>query len=93
MTRVVAPFVGAAGRRNEYDEENRLTAVRRASDNALVLEIKYDAIGRRVETIERVDSSCNPILPRRIRHIYDGLHVVQDCMRVNISTAGQSPIT
>jgi YD repeat-containing protein len=36
------------GQAYEHDEENRLTAIRRASNNELLLEISYDAIGRRL---------------------------------------------
>jgi len=66
------------GLRYTYDEENRVTSIRRGGDNALVLEIKYDAIGRRVETIEHMNASGPPGAPQRTRHLYDGLQVVRD---------------
>jgi RHS repeat-associated protein len=63
-----------------YDEENRLTKVKRASDHATLQEIVYDAIGRRVESIEYWDAAANAALstPRHTRHIFDGLQTIQE---------------
>ena len=44
----------------ECDEENQLTLVRRASDEELLRDVTYDALGRRIETIDttRVSDPC-----------------------------------
>lgn len=50
------------------------------------MEFVYDAFGRRVETIEYVDAATGAVLdgaggnaqPRRTRHVYFGLEVIQE---------------
>lgn len=50
------------------------------------MEFVYDALGRRVETIEYVDASTGQVRdgqgsnpsPRRIRHVYFGLELIQE---------------
>ena len=72
---------GPTGQAYEYDEENRLTTVKRASDSATLLEILYDAVGRRVESIDHVDldESCGAGNgPTRTRHIYVGPATVEE---------------
>jgi hypothetical protein len=82
------PCSGTAGQRYEYDEENRLVRVWKEGSvgvpPAMLVDYHYDAIGRRVETVEHVSASCQPILPRRIRHVYDGLQIVQDYQCANM---------
>ena len=61
----LAPNAGVsapAGQDYEYDAANRLTKVRRSSDNQLLLEIGYDALGRRVETKEYVSPVDGSVL-------------------------------
>jgi len=68
-----------SGQVYEYDEENRLTAVRRAWDNALLLEIDYDAVGRRVASADYLaagDPCGGP--PARTRHVYAGLETLEE---------------
>ncbi|MCK6456824.1 MAG: RHS repeat-associated core domain-containing protein [Phycisphaerae bacterium] len=70
-----------SGLKYEYDEENRLSRVRIAANDAPLLEIEYDAVGRRVETVDYWDAqngSLDP--PRHTRHVYDGLQTVEDYM-------------
>ncbi|RIK65779.1 MAG: hypothetical protein DCC65_12310, partial [Planctomycetota bacterium] len=87
------------GQEYEYDIENRLVRIRRDSDNQpdfpgepggkvpepnILLEFVYDALGRRVETMEYVDAATGQVMdgqngnppPRRIRHVYFGLEVI-----------------
>lgn len=52
LARLLGDGAIASGQTYEYDEEHRLVAVRNATTNALVLEIRYDALGVRVETID-----------------------------------------
>ncbi|MFQ5412763.1 MAG: hypothetical protein ACE5EC_10725, partial [Phycisphaerae bacterium] len=72
--------VSPSGQRYEYDEENRLTAVRRTGDDLLLAEYAYDALGRRVETIEHVDAATGLPLPApcRTRHIYAGIETIEE---------------
>lgn len=68
-----------SGQVYEYDEENRLTAVRRASDNALLLSIAYDAVGRRVSSADYLaagDPCGGP--PAVTRHIHAGLETLEE---------------
>ncbi|MBK9126407.1 MAG: EndoU domain-containing protein [Phycisphaerales bacterium] len=68
-------FVGVsavAADRYEYDQENRLTAVR-DPDGVLKLRIWYDALGRRILS-ETYDASGDPVTTTR--HIYDGLAAI-----------------
>jgi RHS repeat-associated protein len=87
------------GQEYDYDAENRLIAVYRDTNDApgpydgsgvqtepLVMEFRYDALGRRVETIEYVDAATGQLMdgqngnpsPRRTRHVYFGLEQIQD---------------
>lgn len=68
-----------SGQTYEYDEENRLTAVRRAWDNALLLEIDYDALGRRVRTAEYLAAGdpCGGS-PAVTRHVYAGAETLEE---------------
>jgi len=54
--------------------------VRRVSDNALLQEIRYDALSRRVETLDYTDPTTGVVstTPVRTRHIYNGLKVIQE---------------
>ena len=68
-----------SGQKYEYDEENRLTRIRRASDNEPLLEIAYDALWRRVETRQYLDAAGdlqNP--PTVTRHIALGAATIQE---------------
>jgi RHS repeat-associated protein len=78
----LAPNLGADvpdGQRYEYDTANRLSKVYRtngegAGDDELLLEIKYDALGMRVESLEYVDRETGVALaePVRVWHIVQG---------------------
>jgi RHS repeat-associated protein len=79
----VPPVV--CGQRYVYDEENRVTAVYNAngtastSDDTLLAQYEYDALGRRVHTIEHVDASGSALVPpRKTRHVYAGLETVEE---------------
>ncbi|MBK9127940.1 MAG: hypothetical protein IPM13_09080 [Phycisphaerales bacterium] len=61
-----------AADRYEYDQENRLTAVR-GPDGVLKLRIWYDALGRRILS-ETYDASGDPV--KTTRDIYDGLAAI-----------------
>jgi RHS repeat-associated protein len=88
LARVVGDTGTASGQYYVYDEEARVTKIHRGSSTLgqLLLEFKYDALGRRVETVEYICGTAafgcvegqplNP--PRRTRHIYNGLEVVQE---------------
>jgi YD repeat-containing protein len=57
------------GQKYEYDEENRLTRVRRPSNDQILLEIGYDALGRRVESKEYLDAQTGQMLTTtRVTH-------------------------
>jgi len=72
-------WAGPSGLKYEYDEENRLTRVRIAVNDSVLMEIGYDAIGRRVETVEYWDAQTGPLdSPRHTRHVYDGLQAVEE---------------
>jgi RHS repeat-associated protein len=71
-------------RQYEYDEENRLTAVKQY-DGTPLLEMSYDALGRRVETIDYTAGSeaqpvspCGTASPVTTRHIYSGLETIEE---------------
>jgi RHS repeat-associated protein len=79
-------------RRYEYDEENRLTAVQQY-DGTPLLEMSYDALGRRVETVDYTAGSesqpvtpCGSASPVTTRHIYSGLETIEDYVCCNTST-------
>lgn len=65
-------WAGPAGLKYEYDEENRLTRVRIAVNDEIIAEYQYDALGRRIETLENWGAET------RTRHIYEGLQAVQE---------------
>lgn len=74
------------GQRYVYDAANRLTAVWRtngtaySADDELVLTIHYDALSRRVETIEHVSPQVGFVLnpPKRTWHVYAGLEPIME---------------
>lgn len=71
-----------SARRYQYDEENRLTAVAEIDGNPL-LEIEYDALGRRIASTEygvAVDPCTGDAGPVTVqtRHIYSGLNAVAE---------------
>jgi RHS repeat-associated protein len=74
------------GQRFEFDEENRVTKVHRAdtdtnpANDPLLMEFKYDALGRRVETISYVAEQSGTRLTNsiRTRHVYAGLETIQE---------------
>ncbi len=86
------------GQEYEYDGENRLVVVRRDTNDMAgrnvagqpelnaIMEFRYDALGRRVETIEYVDAATGAVMdgvggnaqPRTTRHVYVGLELVQE---------------
>ncbi len=63
--------------------------MRRASDDALLLEIRYDAVGRRVESREHMDAATGvPLTAVRVtRHVYVDLNVAEE-YAVTTSGAG-----
>jgi RHS repeat-associated protein len=67
---------GPDGLKYEYDEENRLTKVKIAVNDGLVMEFKYDALGRRVETIQHWNPEGDG--PLVTRHVYSGLETIQE---------------
>ena len=82
-----------SGQEYDYDEENRLVEVRRASDDAVLQEYIYDALGRRIATYNYVDTGVagtsnpcgddpndpnDPDWPVATRHIYAGLAVLEE---------------
>ena len=69
-----------SGQSYEYDVENRLTRVRRVSDNEPLLEIAYDALGRRVEAREYLDAATGQLLSaaRVTRHVYWGVKAIEE---------------
>ena len=56
----------------EYDWENRLTAVRRKSDNALIAEYRYDPFGRRAKKFVHIPEF------RVVNYLYDGAQVIEE---------------
>lgn len=81
---------GPEGLEFEYDEENRLTAVKRGSNHNLLMTIAYDALGRRVETVEYWDAASNEAFatPKHVRHVFDGLQTIEEHICDNGVTAG-----
>ncbi|TWT45050.1 tRNA nuclease WapA precursor [Phycisphaerae bacterium RAS1] len=67
----------AAARRYTYDEENRLTAVTEWDETPL-LEIEYDALGRRVLTKDHVGGCGTGFQPVKTRHIYAGIETLEE---------------
>jgi len=84
-----APNAGgqAAGQTHTYDVENRLTQVTRTSDSQVLLQVRYDPIGRRVESVEHIDPSDGQAysVAQVTRHIHAGLTPVVD---YNVSSDG-----
>lgn len=83
---MINALVGAqlpAASRFVYDEENRLTQVRNLV--APLLTIQYDALGRRVETIDYQDGCTNG---RRTRHIMSGLETIAEYVYSACTTGG-----
>gem|GEM_PF-4626153 len=77
------------GQKYEYDEENRLVRVKRLTSPAdqVLLEIGYDAVGRRVETKEYLDAETKQVLsPPRVTH-----HVVFGPMTIEEYTITAGP--
>ncbi|RIK55904.1 MAG: hypothetical protein DCC63_18625, partial [Nitrospira sp.] len=86
------------GQEYVYDIENRLVAIHRDTNDAAgpfvgelpnqpkLMEFIYDALGRRIETIEYVDAATGAVMdgvgaipsPRRTRHVYFGLELIQE---------------
>lgn len=87
------------GQEYEYDVENRLVRIRRDTTDKpgrnmagtlpelnTLMEFTYDAVGRRVETIEYIDAATGQVMdgagsnpaPRKTRHVYLGLEVIQE---------------
>jgi RHS repeat-associated protein len=66
-------------RRYIYDEENRLTAVTDAND-VLLLWIRYDAIGRRIESWDYADDRepCGAGAEVKTRHVYSGIETIEE---------------
>ena len=56
----------------EYDYENRLTEIRRKSDNALIAEYRYDPFGRRAKKFVYIPES------RVVNYLYDGPQVIEE---------------
>ncbi|TWT45051.1 hypothetical protein RAS1_14720 [Phycisphaerae bacterium RAS1] len=87
----------AAARRYTYDEENRLTAVGRPNPNdpggdpISLLEIEYDALGRRVLTKEHVGGCGTGFQPVKTRHVYAGIEVLEDHACCDGEEAGGLP--
>ncbi len=69
--------------RFEYDEESRLTRVRSVS--SILLTLKYDALGRRVETIDYQDGCTEG---RRTRHILAGLETIAEYVYTTCTPSG-----
>ena len=77
----------APGQTYTYDVENRLITVERATYSSglctateTVAEFRYDALGRRVETVAHIDPETGGLhLPNAevTRHIHSGLTVVE----------------
>ncbi len=70
-----------SGQTYEYDEENRLKAVKRGSDLATLLSMKYDALGRRVESTDHTAASdpCDGTYqPVRTRHVAAGIETLAE---------------
>jgi len=89
----------AGGQRYEYDEENRVTAVYRANhtaattDDDLLAEYEYDALGRRIHAIEYIDPATGAALttPKKTRHVYVGIETVEEYNVTGI-TSGQGDL-
>jgi RHS repeat-associated protein len=87
-------FAAASSQWYEYDEENRVTAVRKpdgpdeGSEPDLVAEYEYDALGRRVHSTEYIDPAIGATLatPKKTRHVYVGIETVEEYDVTGISS-------
>ena len=80
------------GQTYEYDEENQLTVVRRASDEELLQDVTYDALGRRIETIDYtgVSDPCgDESSPVVTRHICGVLETLEEYVLCDDGQSGQ----
>ena len=78
---LISNSLAPESRRYHYDEENRLTAVKQWDDVTKVLEIQYDALGRRVQSVDYRESRtpCGTTRPSlTTRHIYGALETVAE---------------
>ncbi|MFH1418312.1 MAG: RHS repeat-associated core domain-containing protein [Planctomycetota bacterium] len=82
------------GQRYEYDAENRVVRVLRDSTayggggpaGQVLAEYEYDALGRRIHTIEYIDAETGVAMdgvggnppPKKTRHVYVGVETVQE---------------
>lgn len=87
------------GQEYEYDTDNRLVRIRRDTDDRpgrnltgtlpelnTLMKFVYDALGRRIETIDYVDGATGRLItgaggnpsPRRTRHVYFSLELIQE---------------
>jgi len=74
----------SSGQTYTYDHENRLRTVRRQSDNALQLELEYDALGRRVLTRDYTgiqDPCGGGATPVETRHVCSGIEAIEEYAR------------
>jgi len=78
--------------RYAYDEENRLIEVRRDQDNALLAKYTYDALGRRVQTLDYTASASSPCIntssPLITRHLMAGLQTLEETVHCALATGG-----
>jgi len=85
----VAPV--GSGQWYKYDEENRVVRVRQYNgvldpndpndpNGPLLAEYEYDALGRRVHSIEYIDPSTGEALatPKKTRHVYVGIETMEE---------------
>ncbi len=86
-------------RRYVYDEENRLTAVTEIDDTPL-LEMDYDALGRRIATRDYADDrdpwdtdACGTGLPTgeplETRHVYSGVETIEEYVWCEGESSGE----
>ncbi|MCG8408431.1 MAG: DUF6531 domain-containing protein [Phycisphaerales bacterium] len=93
FTDVLVNHSGDRGILYDYDEENRLTKVSEAGGGATLLEIEYDALGRRVATYDHqpVLDPCGPAPPStdsiETRHILLGFQTIEEYERGKCSDA------
>lgn len=73
--------IDICGRTFEYDEENRLTKITtQGSSPVTLLEIKYDALGRRIWSSDAADTAtlCDDQAPIVTRHVFAGIETVAE---------------
>lgn len=82
--------------RYAYDEENRLIEVRRDQDNALLAQYAYDALGRRVQTLDYTASATSPCIntssPLMTRHLMAGLQTLEETIRCTTNPGGSGDL-